>query len=32
MKYPSITGKYRLTCSAHEHADVYVPSLLELEE
>ncbi len=32
MKCPFITGKYILTCTAHEKADVYVPSLFELEE
>lgn len=32
MKCPYITGKYRLSCTAHEKAEVYVPSLFELEE
>jgi hypothetical protein len=32
MKCPYITGKYRLSCTAHGKAEVYVPSLFELEE
>ncbi len=32
MKCPNITGKYRLSCNAHEKAEIYVPSLFELEE
>ncbi len=32
MKCPFIWGKKLLSCSAHEKADIYVPSIFELEE
>ncbi len=32
MECPFITGKYILTCTSHALAEIYVPSLFELEE
>jgi len=32
MKCPFITGKYILSCTANEKAEVYIPSLFELKE